>query len=80
MRGLSDCLRNEVLPEAVGTSAGHVALMLPAEPRAYSRYKSATVRHALQLAGSGVGVSIAYPPDTDTPGYENEKSLMVGRT
>jgi hypothetical protein len=31
----------------------------------------------LQLAGSGVSISIAYPPDTDTPGYENEKSLMV---
>jgi short-subunit dehydrogenase len=29
-----------------------------------------------ELAGSGVSISIAYPPDTDTPGYENEKSLM----
>mmetsp|Transcript_3625 Transcript_3625/g.10504 ORF Transcript_3625/g.10504 Transcript_3625/m.10504 type:complete len:325 (-) Transcript_3625:661-1635(-) len=29
-----------------------------------------------ELAGSGVGISIAYPPDTDTPGYETEKTLM----
>jgi short-subunit dehydrogenase len=29
-----------------------------------------------ELAGTGVGLSIAYPPDTDTPGYKIEKGLM----
>lgn len=29
-----------------------------------------------ELAGTGVSLSIAYPPDTDTPGYALEKALM----
>jgi 3-dehydrosphinganine reductase len=28
-----------------------------------------------ELSGSGVGVSIAYPPDTETPGYEKETEI-----
>lgn len=47
-------------------------------PAAWGRIPVPSARFApLQLAGSGVSISIAYPPDTDTPGYENEKSLMV---
>ncbi len=26
----------------------------------------------MQLCGTGVGVSVGYPPDTDTPGYASE--------
>ena len=32
----------------------------------------------MQLLPSGVHVSIAYPPDTDTPGYANENTTKVG--
>ena len=31
----------------------------------------------LQLLPTGVHVSIAYPPDTDTPGYANENTTKV---
>ena len=30
-----------------------------------------------QLKPHNVGVSIAFPPDTDTPGFENENQLKV---
>ena len=31
----------------------------------------------MQLLPTGVHVSIAYPPDTDTPGYANENTTKV---
>jgi len=31
----------------------------------------------VQLAGMGVGISIGYPLDTDTPGYANENLTKV---
>lgn len=31
----------------------------------------------LQLLPTGVRMSIAYPPDTDTPGYANENTTKV---
>ena len=34
------------------------------------------MRH-LQVAGSGVSIHVAYPPDTDTPGFSTEKNTMV---
>lgn len=32
----------------------------------------------LQLQGTGVDVSVAYPPDTDTPGYATEEITKPG--
>ena len=34
--------------------------------------------HVLQLAGTGVKLSIGYPLDTDTPGFANENLTKVG--
>ena len=31
----------------------------------------------MQLLPTGVHVSVAYPPDTDTPGYANENTTKV---
>lgn len=33
----------------------------------------------VQLVGTGLKVSIAYPPDTDTPGFQQENLTKVSR-
>ncbi|KDD72779.1 hypothetical protein H632_c2912p1, partial [Helicosporidium sp. ATCC 50920] len=66
LRGLADCLRNEVrknrvrnggLTERVRSSSAS-SRSLPGPP---------------QLLGTGVICSVAYPPDTETPGYAHEE-------
>ena len=38
---------------------------------------SCLICNAVQLLPTGVHVSIAYPPDTDTPGYASENTSKV---
>lgn len=49
----------------------------PCEIRRLSATASGTESIHRQFVGTGVRVSIAYPPDTDTPGYEVEMKTKV---
>lgn len=62
LRGLADCLHNEVCLVLIW----FLFQQLLPHPHPTPPY------HTLQLQGTGVRVSVAYPPDTDTPGYANE--------
>ena len=72
-----------VIPEMVERRRGHVIIVSSAVSAVsflgYSSY--APTKHALrgladalrnELLGLGIAVQIAYPPDTDTPGYKHE--------
>ena len=82
VKSLADTLRNEVrfnvtpyaalidehLPESGCAAPMHCSLC----PGLFSEEVI-----DVQLLPTGVRVSIAYPPDTDTPGYANENTTKV---
>ena len=80
-----------LLPGMLARKGGHlcfVASMLYVAPMAgYSGYcpTKAAVRHLAdslrsELIGTGVSVSVGYPPDTETPGFDKENETKPGET
>ena len=61
---------------------GFCLMKLPQNVRSSSCYAAASAlcqatQAALQYQGTGVTFSIGYPPDTSTPGYEEESKTKV---
>lgn len=80
-----------LLPGMISRGTGHlcfVSSMVYANPMAgYSGYAptKAAVRHLAdclrsELSGTGVTVSLGYPPDTQTPGFDVENQTKAGVT
>lgn len=80
-----------LLPGMLSRNAGHlcfVSSMAYVAPMAgYSGYcpTKAAVRHLAdclrsELLGTGVSVSVGYPPDTQTPGFDKENKTKPGET
>lgn len=80
-----------LLPGMIARRAGHICFissMVYVSPMAgYTSYSptKAAVRHLAdclrsELAGTGVTVSVGYPPDTQTPGFEVENETKSGVT
>ena len=84
LRGLADCLHNEVsrsqegaapagkapVPKGRGLGGRPAAAANLSAPDALTAFCGFLRR--LQLQGTGVRISVAYPPDTDTPGHAQE--------
>jgi hypothetical protein len=80
VRGLGDCLRNEVGCSGSLRAARCLLAAFPSPPHTHLQPPTglAPPPPALQLLGSGVAVSVALPPDTETPGYAEESRSKPG--